>query len=1149
MVEFDKESNDSSNPHESNQIPSFAGEWPDAFQAFSTVPSDSRLVYLLFLVGLDSSIIAHALDLRYSEVEKRISDTKDILIRYAVSLVDSEIGDSEGTGNEISDREKSKFVNRLIDTVPQNYFEVYRRFRKNETVVQISQHLGIAESDVVRFERITRLTFLERLDQSIRSLTKIDAKSPPPFDQMRDLAERVREIKQTLSIAVESIDRTKTESTPKLSRDELLETEDLYYGLEAVYREVFELDAVGVDQIEIADILDIDPETARIRLVKARRTLAGQMERLIVSMILNRKKNPNAPRMKKRSYRAAKAMFQEIPENSRNVYILFKTTGYSHDEIGQKLDLDEEEIERRIKEARKVIRQRVLAAGILAVRKGEDIPTARKRILTRIRYVMALRKGQRQRQFHRVRRTIKSLDKLTDSEKFETGLLFENLTAEQQNAYALSKGLGVDTFETAEFLGCSESDIKTDIREVHTIFTDRLIQLIRGMLLSDSFDPDAPDLPESALETARTAWQFVGRQNEEVFRLYFMSGDSETEISETLGIDSAEVSDRIGNIRSMFAIRSEILLTSWLREKEYGDLIRAERILKAIPPRPPVPVPTKKIEPEESYDYNFFVNSELIEAKKSLQLLDYDVRETFILHLGAGLEKSKVAEIQKISVEEVDRRLLEAKETIRQRMEQMVLGMLRISWELSNPPQMKETEFEAAKATFEFVPQNCRKVYVRYRIHGESLEEIAEKLRMRTDHVNERLLDAGKVILSRALFFAVAACKKQDAGKPVAEDLLGDPKQIRFPADVWNKDYAEVPAGAVTETIQTIDSSPSETKQEKEKHRNPLITAWTFLGGLFTQLGAAGPKAETITLAGLWMALPTVAALFAVPFLWVLWLLVTEFIYGLILIRTAPTVQARQRLVKQLFYLYSSSYILPLALLIGHWSIGELTGYKIDGWIVFGICLICNITLFIRTLNHCSQWIDANSELRTLSDKTKPLSQILKWGFTIDTGILLVFLALIGVDILIPQLSKPNAARFVIIFFLVNGFIVIVHATAYLTFRYFFKISKDEAAFQKYKLLRPIRKTLWFRREFFEFMRFVPFAMWVILGNITHLIFVRLHVVGSLLEIATYSISWYGVWWINTKRLKSNFFRWCVILFVFGVLLAIQRWLRSDFYY
>lgn len=272
--------------------------------------------------------------------------------------------------------------------------------------------------------------------------------------------------------------------------------------------------------------------------------------------------------------------------------------------------------------------------------------------------------------------------------------------------------------------------------------------------------PNEPVMPESSLETARIAWRFMGTGHEEFFRRYLVSGDSEQKIAEELGLNLKTVSDRIAGSRCMLALRSELLLTGWLREKD-GNLTRAERIFQAIVPCPIVPPRPDRTEPEDLYDYNIFLESELIEAKKSLCLLDDAVREAFLLHIGDGLSKEKVAEIRKVSVEEVEDKLQDARETIRQRMEQLILGMLRISWEMPEASRMEDTEFEAAKAAFEFVPKQYRKTYFRHLVLGESVDEIANKLHIGTRKVMDRLLEADKIILSRALFMAAATTKRQ----------------------------------------------------------------------------------------------------------------------------------------------------------------------------------------------------------------------------------------------------------------------------------------------------------------------------------------------------------------------------------------------------
>lgn len=789
MADRSKESADTSNCDKSDLDLSLTHELLESFHAFSIVPEHCRTIYLLYLAGLDSSVIAHAVDLRYSEVEQRIAKAKNFLLEWITGQIDLEI---DRATSPTGDREQSTFVRRIIECVPEDFFDVYRRFRNQEKTGPAASMGDLLEDEIASALRKTRLIFLECANQAVFRVLEIDDRSPPPLDQMCETLDRVREIRQSLASVEEASDRLKHVAIRDLSRGEVLEVEDLFFGLDAVYQEVFELDAVEIVDSEIADILDISPEIVRFRRKKAHRILVAQMERLIVSMIRKRKKNPNAPRMKRQAYQAAMAMYREISADSRKAFSFYMATGYSTEEIAVKLDLNEEIVRRRIKEAKKCIRQRVLAAGIAAARKGEPVPKARKRILTRLRYVMALRKGQHKKKVREILQSFQPLDRLTDSERREIALVFESLSTEQKDVYALCKALEIDSGEAADFLGCLESEVKSTLRTIHDLLADRLSQLIAGMIRLDSFVPDAPELPESAMDTARIAYEFVGRRNEESFRRYLLSGSSESEIAAELGLNEKSVAERITSGRRMLSLRGQILLISWLREKENG-VMRAAKILHEILNRPKKPVPEKPVVREEPYDYNYFLESEKIEAKKSLRLLDYDCREAFILHVGAGLEMQEIADVRQITVEEVTKRVLNARQAIRQRMEWMIEGMLRISWEVPGAPRMADTEFEAAKATFEFVPKNCRKVYYHYRVLDESVEDIANNLHLRIGKVKDKLVEADRAILTRTFFIVAAVTRDREGETPVGETLLGDPKRIRFPAEVWNRESASEP--------------------------------------------------------------------------------------------------------------------------------------------------------------------------------------------------------------------------------------------------------------------------------------------------------------------------------------------------------------------
>ncbi len=168
-----------------------------------------------------------------------------------------------------------------------------------------------------------------------------------------------------------------------------------------------------------------------------------------------------------------------------------------------------------------------------------------------------------------------------------------------------------------------------------------------------------------------------------------------------------------------------------------------------------------------------------------------------------------------------------------------------------------------------------------------------------------------------------------------------------FQADVWYEPPTPKVGG-------------SKTEPEQKKCRNPVVAALAFLVGLPVHLGAAA-NAETMALTGLWTAIPTAASLYWGMPIWALWLLGTECVVGCVLLRTASTLPARVRLVKQLSYLYSAAFILPFALLLADGGLYESCGLKLHRWAAFSVYLVGNITPFIWTINHCRRWRSTES--------------------------------------------------------------------------------------------------------------------------------------------------------------------------------------------
>ncbi len=893
---------------------------------------------------------------------------------------------------------------------------------------------------------------------------------------------------------------------------------------------MFESAAVHIKPRKIARLLAVTPADVEKRLKKANRFFCERMERLVAVYILHKKGHPNAPRLSRTRAMAARAVYGALAPDCRKAFGLFRAMGCSEQEIAEKLNLELNEVRLRIRQAKKSIRSRVLTTAVLAARKGEDIPTARERIIWRLNYLVSVRQGRQ------AMPPLPVPDTLTDAEKREVELLFRELEPIRRDVYALHRGLGLEPKETADCLDISREEVAAQVHAVQDGFGERLMQLVAVLLRRAAFVPDTPDMAPSVTETARIAYRFLSEAQQEFFRLYTLSNESVPELADRLGLTADEVAGRLDGVRSTLILRAEILLTSWLREVTDGRM-RAETIFRNIEKRREGIFEEDDVT-EHGDETDSFINAELIEARKSLMLLDYDCREAFVFGIGAGLGAETVARYQNVSVDEANRRMLDAREMIRLRTEQLMTGMLQLKLSQPDAPRMKETEFYAAKAAFRFIPKECRSVYVRYAVHAEMLGEIARKLNLPYDVAETRLETAVKMVVSRSFAVAIAATSGFKGGEPVAEALLGDPKKIRFPADVWYE-----PPSQTTDAPQ---AEPAPTKC-----RNPVVAALALLAGPPVQLGAAASNAETMALTGLWTAIPTVASLYVGMPIWTLWLLGTEFVVGCVLLRTVPTLPARVQLVKQLFCLYSAAFILPFALLLADWGLYELSGLKLHRWAAFSIYLVGNITPFIWTINHCRRWRSTESGS---NDRPEQLRAFLNRGFTAEAFVLAAFFVLLGQDMLCGPSGQPGGASLWPIFALAACFVGLFHLLAYCAFRYFCRFSKGAADSRKHESIPPPKESFWLSREFMEFVRFAPFAMWVLAGNITHLVFVRLHILGSSFEIALYSACWALVWFFNTKRLQSeqvryDGIRWVIVLTLFVCQLAIHRWLRMNVYY
>jgi hypothetical protein len=422
------------------------------------------------------------------------------------------------------------------------------------------------------------------------------------------------------------------------------------------------------------------------------------------------------------------------------------------------------------------------------------------------------------------------------------------------------------------------------------------------------------------------------------------------------------------------------------------------------------------------------------------------------------------------------------------------------------------------------------------------LGEIAQKLGQTYEEAEQRLETAVRAVVSRAFAVTLAAANEFKDGKPVAEELLGDPKNIRFPDEVWYKTPAQVD-----------DVTKSET--EKKTSRNPIAASLAFFAGLPVHLGAAAPNIETTTLAGLWLTAPSIACSIFVPSIWVLGLFFTLFSYGWMAVRTVPTINARQWVVKRLFYAYATVFILPFLLLLLSVPFSGRLGVAPVGSFCFLLYLICNIVLFIQTAYQYRQWCITDGKEKATPNKSYRLNVFLNVGLGVTTSILALFVVCFAFDTVSPRSDDPKAEIFISRLTVLVSLFVLCQSIAFLSFRFFYRISKDEAAFQKYIPIKWMKGSVWNSAGFEEFVRLCPFAAWLIYGNLNHILFIRLHVLGSFLEIAVLSSWWSLMWWCNTfinrKHSASFFFRWLrwtLVIGSFAAQLTIHRYLRMYIY-
>jgi len=1149
MVNLDKGLGDNPEPNHLSD-PQVPGELQAALQVFSIVPRHSQLTHILHLIGVSADASARAQRIRLRDVERQLRQARAALLQEALDWIDVALGiHNKAVPPDIE--KNLPLFRRAIELAPAECLEVYRRYRADEPVKRIAKSVGIPLSEVRRRVEVARAHMLSRVLLAVRRLMEIGLDSDDP---VAEYICQAYDIKQTADKRASKKDaRPMLVPFDRISEEEQAAAGKVFYSLGASSRDLFALDAIEIGLEEIATLFGRRPPIVYYRLQKAQRAFAGRFERLIIAYLQNRTNQPHAPQMTPTERTAAETIYNSLSERSRRFFEMFMGTGDSAAEIAQKTGQTVAEVERRIKSAKKYVRARALTAGILAVRNGEDLFTATLRLLPEIRSNQARRrKRQGKREQQRVS-NLPPLDRLTESERTEAERLFEALDERCREIYAMCRGLDINYYKVAEMMNTHSSAISEEVRKAREIGFQRLKQLISGMLQHDSFMPEAPAMTESELETARIAYKFLPEPCRGILREQLLSGNSVPKIAAELGEDEATVLDMLDSARRLLILRIDIIVPTWLRDQENGEM-RIERILRDLrEARKDAPEPLFK--GEESV----FIchRAELVEADNALQLMDDDTLEVFVFEFGAGMEFEKIAEHQNVSVEVVQSRAFEAREMLWHRTRQLLTGMLRIQLEQPNAPRMTDTAFLAAREMFQCVPREYQQAYIQYLVHGDTLEEIAQGWRVSPELTRQRLIEAEQAIATRLISVVGAVIQKnfpeipterlpvgyhrfrdfekawmpagpQAAVKPISR--IGKIRRffgtMAATATAWFSQTSTALAQA-SETVTTHSDRMSWMESVRQGGVPGFFGKLTEVTINWYSQDSLTPFIATATIVSGWLAfIPEAPSMIAIP-AWLLLLFCTCFLLSLVRIRTAPSLQARQWMTKQLFYFYSTLVILPIALSFLAWGIIATTEIKNHYFVLIPLLLcyaVANFLLVMIFVLHYPGWFNNTKPPQNRIDRI-PMIQTVGWGLVVATVILLTSLGLFAQNTVGVSLGSERMWTDLYRFLWVAATGGGTHVFICYSFWIFVNFSKNEAAFQMYPPKFIAEDSILNKRGIQELANLFIFTLVPVFGNVLNLMFTRNHVTGSVIEMIVYSLCWAVIWRQNTKT-TSALSRW-----------------------
>jgi len=425
------------------------------------------------------------------------------------------------------------------------------------------------------------------------------------------------------------------------------------------------------------------------------------------------------------------------------------------------------------------------------------------------------------------------------------------------------------------------------------------------------------------------------------------------------------------------------------------------------------------------------------------------------------------------------------------------------------------------------MPDDYQSVYYGFHFAHKTISELAAEHQITQRSIKARLAKAREIIRFKTKDYVIVGLTLR---------LLQSGSQ-----GAWNQTYAQFNTTPLNISSDMIEAAPIVMDTVTEQTSQVMETTVKETGAVSTVVGM----------------IPSAFFAAAMPFLWLISVLMGSQTFGLALVHNASKMPIRRWFVKQLFICYCGMMIIPMYFLCLHKSLLSL----MLGWdskyylpVLLGCIIFIPAVVYLRRLHSSYQkLLNNDSSSLTVHELTfSRLSRTIHCGFGWITILLVVFFGLFLLWVAFPnydvclKAKQWEQCRF-IIFYSVAIFLVFsyFHTSNFFLFRYFLAISKDDHAMPPPVLAHESQRRLLSFAMLWELAYTALFVVLTLAPALLHLCLKNTRPVWSIAELVGFSFCWFGVLSSNTK---NPGYRWQLILTTFFILVVILAILRLIIY-